>query len=226
MSGPEGSTGNPTLASPLEARDVPLLEALRRGEEAAFVTLLERYHQPLLRLATFFVKNWAVAEEVVQETWLGVFQGIDRFEARSSLKTWIFRILANRAKSRARREGRTPSLSSLATSEIEAAEAAVEPGRFQGAHEELPNHWASPPKSWGENPEKRLLAQETRAQIQTAISTLPEAQQVVITLRDVNQLTPEEVCNILEISETNQRVLLHRARSRVRRVLEEHLTKE
>ena len=228
MSGREGSTTNPVPSDPREAaaEDRGLLEALRSGEEAAFATLLERYHQPLLRLATCFVKTQAVAEEVVQDTWLGVLQGLDRFEARSALKTWIFRILVNRAKTRAQREGRMASFSSLATAEIEAVEAAVEPGRFQGAHEALPNHWASPPKHWGDNPEKRLLDHETLAYIQNAIATLPEAQQVVMTLRDVRQWTAAEVCDLLEISETNQRVLLHRARSRVRRALEAYLATE
>lgn len=218
MRGHEGSTTDP--------EDGGLLEALQQGEEAAFAALLERYQQPLLRLATCFVKSRAVAEEVVQDTWLGVLQGLDRFEARSSLKTWIFRILVNRAKTRAQREGRTASFSSLVTVEIEAAEAAVEPGRFQGDHESLPNHWVSPPKRWGDNPEKQLLDHETLVYIQNAMATLPEAQQVVMTLRDVHQWSAAEVCDLLEISETNQRVLLHRARSRVRRALEAYFTTE
>ena len=207
--------------------EVQLLAALRRGEESAFTSLVDRHHNSLLRLAQMYVQSRAVAEEVVQETWLGVLQGLERFEGRSSLKTWIFRILMNRARTRGERESRSIPFSALAGPDSDPAEAAVEVERFleRGHSDWRPDwdhHWASPPKSWGENPEERLLAKETRAHLQRAIEALPATQREVITLRDVEGWTSEEVCNVLGVSETNQRVLLHRARSRVRRALEQH----
>ena len=201
-----------------------LVEALRRGDEAAFVTLLERYHGALVRLATVYVGDRVVAEEVAQETWLGVLQGLDRFEARSSLKTWIFHILTNRAKTRAQREGRSVPFSALWDPDTAPAEPAVEPERFLPAdHSRWPRHWASRPRRWDDTPEERLLARETGAYLQQAIAALPPSQREVLTLRDVEGWTSAEVCNVLGISETNQRVLLHRARSKVRRALERYL---
>jgi RNA polymerase sigma-70 factor (ECF subfamily) len=203
--------------------DVTLLAALRRRDEAAFVGLVERYQRPLLRLALYYVPSRAVAEEVVQDTWLGVIQGMDRFEGRASIKTWIFQILVNRARTRAVREGRTIPFSAFAREAEDGSEPAVAPERFLGAdHPDWPHHWAIPPHSWDESPETRLLASETMELVAAAIAALPPAQQQVITFRDVEGWTAEEVCNVLEISETNQRVLLHRARSRVRAALERH----
>jgi RNA polymerase sigma-70 factor (ECF subfamily) len=213
------------LGSSAPTEELQLVDALRRGEEAAFMELVARHHNSLLRLASFFVSNRAVAEEVVQETWLGVLQGISRFEGRSSLKTWISRILVNRARTRAQREGRMVAFSSLLPSEVESDEPALESSRFLGPQDSLPGHWALPPQSWGEDPEKKLLARETREQIQKAIRALPQGQRLVITLKDINGCTSEEVCSILGVSETNQRVLLHRARSRVRRELEKYFEK-
>ena len=211
-----GATG---LAAP--ENESSLVEALRNREEAAFETLLDRYHAPLMRMATLYVPNRAVAEETVQETWLGVLQGLHRFEGRSSLKTWIFRILINRAKTRGQREARSIPFSVQWDKDTHPAEFAVEPDRFLApTHPQWPDHWGSPPQSWGESPEDRLLSQETRAHLQQAIEALPPAQQEVITLRDVEGWTSEEVCNVLGLSGTNQRVLLHRARSGVRRALE------
>jgi RNA polymerase sigma-70 factor, ECF subfamily len=204
--------------------EAELVEALRGGDETAFVALLEQYHSSLVRLAMLYVPSRAVAEDVAQETWLGLLRGIDRFEARSSLKTWLFRILVNRAKTRGEREGRLIPFSALWSAESDPYEAAVEPERFLPAdHPQWPGHWASPPNSWGESPEERLLAGETRAHIDAAIRTLPPAQQEVITLRDVEGWGSAEVCDLLGISEANQRVLLHRARSKVRRALEAYL---
>ncbi len=205
--------------------DLRLLNSLREGDEAAFAEVVERYHFLLLSLARLYVSNRAAAEDVVQETWLAVLAGVDRFESRSSLKTWISRILINRAKTRAKRDGRLVPFSSLLRTELQTAEPAVEPERFQTRGEEFPGHWASPPTSWGDDAEQRLLAQEGLEQIQRAIETLPSAQQTVITLRDVNGWTAQEVCNVLEISETNQRVLLHRARSKVRAACERYFEK-
>jgi RNA polymerase sigma-70 factor (ECF subfamily) len=201
--------------------DQGLIQRLRDRDERAFVTLVERYHAALVRLATVYVHERAEAEEVAQETWLGVLNGIDRFEGRSSLKTWIFHILVNRAKTRAQRSGRTVSLDALEDGETWTA---VDPARFLGPdHPRWPGHWASPPVSWGETPEQRLLAKETRARVREVIDVLPPMQGQVITLRDVQGWTAEDVCTLLEISSENQRVLLHRARSKVRQALEIYL---
>ncbi len=206
-----------------DADEERLRSALLAGDEAAFAELTRRYHSALLRLAMVYVHNRSVAEEVVQETWLGVLRGIDRFERRSSLKTWIFRILTNKAKTRAERERRTIPFSALGSVE-RAGEPAVDPARFlDAAHPRWPGHWASPPQSWDEIPERRLLAKETLATIDAAIEGLPPVQRQVITLRDVAGCTAAEVCELLELSEVNQRVLLHRARSQVRAALERYL---
>lgn len=208
------------------ADEARLLESLRRGDESAFMALLDLHNAALLRLAMVYVRSRAVAEEVVQETWLGVIRGIDSFEGRSSLKTWIFRILANQAKTKALREGRTVPFSSL-ESELDSAEPAVAPERFaDSGHPRWPHHWTTPPVSWEAVPEERLLSSETLSRIQDAIDVLPDAQRTVITLRDVEGWRAEEVCDLLAISEANQRVLLHRARSKVRRALEEYLGEE
>jgi RNA polymerase sigma-70 factor, ECF subfamily len=204
--------------------EAQLVEALRRGDEAAFAALVERYHASLARLAATFVRSGAVAEEVVQETWLSVLRGIDRFEGRSSLKTWVFRILVNTAKTRAVREGRVVPFSSLAD-DAEPGGPAVDSDRFLGPHHpEWPGHWDAPPASWENVPESRLLGREALDLVARAIEELPDAQRQVITLRDVQGFPADEVCSLLELSEGNQRVLLHRARSRVRAVLEEYLS--
>ncbi len=168
----------------------------------------------------------AVAEDVVQETWLGVLQGLDRFEGRSSLKTWIFRILTNRAKTRGTRERRSIPFSSFADPSADGPEPAVDPSRFHGEDDRWPHGWASPPTSWDEVPEDRLLSSETLGKVAEAIASLSGAQREVITLRDVEGWTSAEVCNHLGLSETNQRVLLHRARAKVRSALEEYLQDE
>jgi RNA polymerase sigma-70 factor (ECF subfamily) len=192
-----------------------LVEALRAGDEAAFRTLVAELGPSMLRLARLYVSSGAVAEEVVQEAWLGVLRGIGRFEGRSSLKTWIFTILTNTAKTRGIREGRSVPFSSLGD------EPAVDPERFLGEDTRFPGHWAAPPQRW-EGP-ARLLARETLGVVERAIAKLPPAQAIVITMRDVEGLDAEDVCNALDITETNQRVLLHRARSAVRRALEEYM---
>jgi RNA polymerase sigma-70 factor (ECF subfamily) len=199
-----------------------LLQGLRNRDERAFAALVERYQGSLLRLARLYVPSRAVAEETVQETWLGVLQGIDRFEGRCSLKTWLFKILMNRARTRGVREARTVAVGSTLDMEMETAEPAVPTDRFRGPNDQYPDHWATPPRPWITNPEKSLLAKETKKLLDKAIQDLPAGQREVITLRDVEQWDSEEVCNALGITETNQRVLLHRARSRVRRVLEQH----
>jgi RNA polymerase sigma-70 factor (ECF subfamily) len=208
------------------AEDLRLIEALRSGNESAFVSLIDRYHTSMLRLAMIFVPSQAVAEEVVQEAWMGVLQGLDRFEGRSSLKTWIFRILTNRAKTRAQREGRSVPFSSLSEFTSELHEPAVEPERFKGPDQQWAGHWVSFPRSWDEIPEERIISQETMTCIQEAIDILPPRQREVITLRDIEGCSSDEACNLLGVSEVNQRVLLHRARSRVRRALERYFEEE
>jgi len=210
----------PTGLTPDDAKQ---LRSLRDGDEAAFAALVDRYHGPLLRLAMAFVPSHAVAEEVVQETWLGVLEGLSRFEGRSSLKTWLYRILINRAKTRGVRESRSVPFSPLGASSEDAEEPAVDPARFRSTGYWI-DHWAEPPGLWDDDtPEKLLLSKEGLAQIEKAIAALPPTQRQVITLRDVEGLSSGEVCNILALSETNQRVLLHRARSKVRAALEEYL---
>src|SRR5437016_12442519 len=194
-----------------------LVDALRAGDESAFTRLVEEYGPAMLRVARMFVSSRAVAEEVVQEAWVGVLKGIGRFEGRSSLKTWIFRILTNTAKTRAQREGRSVPFSALASAATDGE--AVDPERFLGDGERFAGHWGAPPRRWG--PEERLVSAEAQEVIDAAIATLPPAQAAVITMRDVEGLDAEEVCNALDLTETNQRVLLHRARSKVRQALEE-----
>lgn len=210
------------------AKERALLVALRAGDEAAFVALVERHHPALLRLARIYVHNGAVAEEVVQDTWIAVLRGLDRFEARSSLKTWIFQILINRARTIAQREGRTIPFSAVWERADEPEEPSVAPERFMAydTPERPAGWWASPPTSWGESPEQTLLAGETRACVAAAIAGLPPSQREVITLRDIEGFSSSEVCEVLEVSEGNQRVLLHRARSRVRQALERYLSQE
>jgi RNA polymerase sigma-70 factor (ECF subfamily) len=159
----------------------------------------------------------------VQDAWLGVLNGIERFEGRSSLKTWIYRILVNNAKTRAVREARSVPFSAFGDDEEGPS---VDPERFLGADERYPGHWALPPRSWSGAPEARLLARETLDVIEQEIENLPPAQALVITMRDVEGFDADDVCNALDISETNQRVLLHRARSKVRRALEEYMNRD
>jgi RNA polymerase sigma-70 factor, ECF subfamily len=204
----------------LSPDDSRLLDGLRAGDEAAFAALMREYGAGMLRVAQMYVSSRAVAEEVVQEAWVGVLKGIGRFEGRSSLKTWLFRIVANTAKTRGIREARSIPFSALG--EGNADEPAVDPDRFLGAGERFPGHWAAPPQNWA--PEGKLLAAETMAVIEREIERLPPVQAAVISMRDVQGFTAEEVCNALDLTETNQRVLLHRARSRVRRALEEYMT--
>jgi len=217
-------TGFGTEPGPVPHQDDPrFLEALRNGDEVAFASLLDQYHGRLLRLAMNFVRGREIAEDVVQETWVGVIEGLDRFEGRSSLKTWIFRILINQAKTRASRENRIVPFSSTENPEDESSESAVDPSRFESAGFWV-GHWASAPRSWDNNtPERLLLSKESREYINKAIESLPPNQRLIVQLRDIEELDSREVCKILKVSETNQRVLLHRARSKVRQALEEYL---
>jgi RNA polymerase sigma-70 factor (ECF subfamily) len=197
--------------------DLDVLARLRAGDERAFEALVSRHYPTMLAIARTHVKTRAVADEVVQETWLGVLQSLDRFEGRSSLKTWIFAILINQAKSRGVRESRTVPFASLA------GEPAVAPERFQAADEPFPGHWRRYPSAWGASPEAVAEDRETVRAAMRAIAELPPAQQAVIRMRDLQGWDSGEVCAALNVSPGNQRVLLHRARSHVRAALEGHL---
>ena len=195
-----------------------LLRALRSGDEAAFSRLVDRYNSPLLRVAMIHVGSRAVAEEVVQETWLAVVKGVDRFEGRSSLVHWIFRIATNIAKTRGERESRCRPFSSFAAADGEEGPS-IDPDRFfPPDHPLYPNHWAVGPTAWTA-PEEGLLSGETRTVILRAVEQLPPAQRTVITLRDLEGWPADEVCEVAGVSAGNQRVLLHRARARVRSAL-------
>jgi len=203
-----------------DADDLQLLRGVRDGDEAAFAELVMRHQGQLLRIAQVYVSSRALAEEVVQETWLGVIRGAERFEGRSSVKTWIFRILANIARTRAKKEARSIPFSSAAGPE-EVDEPLLDPSRFQSAQDPAPNQWSAPPLAWP-TPEDSLLTGEAREMLLKEIEKLPPAQREVVTLRDVQGWSSKEVCNALEISETNQRVLLHRGRTKLRAALEEY----
>ena len=202
------------------ADEIELVARLRAGDEQSFEALVARHYGTMMAVAQTYVKSRAVAEEVVQEAWLGVLQSLDRFEGRSSLKTWILAILVNKAKTRGMREARSVPFASLAP---ERDEPAVEPERFRGPQDAFPGHWRAYPGDWGAAPEVVLEDRETLGVALRAIAALPLAQQTVIRMRDVEGYSSDEVCAALEVSVANQRVLLHRARSRVRAALEAHL---
>jgi RNA polymerase sigma-70 factor (ECF subfamily) len=205
--------------------ELSLIEALRRGDEGAFARLVDQYHATLRRVARLYVSNRAVVDEVVQDTWVAVIQGIWAFEGRSSLRTWIFRILINHAKTRAVREGRAMPFAGVRSDDVGGLEAAVSPERFRLAdHPTEPGHRTSPPRDFAMSPESRVLSREAGEQLQKAIDSLPPNQRLVLMLRDIEGCSTHEMCNALGIGETNGRVLLHRARARVRAALEPYLT--
>jgi RNA polymerase sigma-70 factor, ECF subfamily len=211
----------PALATPLLRRrqapaadadgaDRELLERLRAGEEQAFVLLVSRHHATMLRIAGSFVASPAVAEEVVQDTWLGVLRGLDQFAGRSSFKTWLIRILVNRARTTGMREHRSVAVAD--------AGPVVDRARFDAS-----GAWMSPPQHWVEDSDDRLLAEGLADTIHAALAELPARQRQVVMLRDVDGLSGQEVCEALELSEANQRVLLHRGRSQLRQALESEM---
>jgi len=188
--------------------DSELLLRLRAGDERAFAVLVDRFHEPMLRLATSFVPSRAIAEEVVQDTWLAALRGLAAFEGRSSLKTWLFRILVNRARSTGSKEQRSVPVAD--------PEPAVDPSRFGGD-----GGWADPPEHWIEAAESRMEAGKLADRVRAWIDELPARQREVVLLRDVEGMSSDEVCAVLALTEGNQRVLLHRGRSRLRQLFED-----
>ena len=212
-----GRSSNPSEPGGVNRDDDAVLRGLREGDERVFSALVDRWSGMMLRLAVTHVESRAIAEEVVQDAWLTVLRSLDRFERRSALRTWVLGIVVNLARSRARAERRSiPQPSGWSAP-------AVEPSRFLSPdHPRWPHHWAREPIAWG-TPEQELLAEETRNVMFDAIDGLPAAQREVLVLRDLEGMAAAEVCNILELTDTHQRVLLHRARSRVRNALERYL---
>jgi RNA polymerase sigma-70 factor (ECF subfamily) len=204
--------------------EAAMVEALLRGDERAFEWLVQQHHTTLVRLALRYVRDPAVAEEVAQETWLHVLKGLPRFQSRSSIKTWMTQILMNRARTRARRDRHSMPFTDTWLAALADGEPAVDQDRFFPSDSPYADGWASAPRPFA--PEDRVLAGETQAIVQGAISALPVGQREVITLRDIEGRSAAEVCNTLGVTETNQRVLLHRARSRVRAVLEPYLSEQ
>ena len=198
------------------AADKALVDRILAGEEQAFAELVETHHASMLRLAHAYVSSTAVATEVVQETWMAVLKGLARFEGRAALKTWIFRILTNRAKTRGVKEGRSIPFTAM---EPEDREPAVDPAQFSRK-----GSWTDSPSQWeGTTHEDMLERKQAMQALKEALEHLPPQQRLVVTMRDVEGLDSKDVCNVLEISETNQRVLLHRGRSKLRRLLDGHL---
>jgi RNA polymerase sigma-70 factor, ECF subfamily len=220
----EGPAGPVADARAPFARDMQIVAAILDGDEASFEALVRRYHESMVRIAITFVRSRAVAEEVAQETWMAMLKGLGGFEGRSPLRTWLFRILTKRAITRGVREHRTVPFSALSA---DGDEPVVPAERFLDAdHPLYPGHWATPPRPWDDLPEGRLLARETREQVLAAVDELPPAQRAVIVLRDLQGLDASEVCELLQVSDGNQRVLLHRARAKVRAALEAYFDEE
>jgi RNA polymerase sigma-70 factor (ECF subfamily) len=190
-----------------EDPDADLLARLRSGDEQAFVVLVGRHRDAMLRLAAGYVPNRAVAEEVVQDTWVGLLRGLQGFEGRSSVRTWLFRILVNRARTAGTRERRSVAVEDMGP--------VVDQSRFDQA-----GGWISPPEAWLEQVDNKLVAAKMADRVRSAIEDLPARQREVVTLRDIEGLSSDEVCGVLEISGANQRVLLHRGRSKLRQLLE------
>ena len=217
----DGAPAGTAEAEAAAAEERRLIAGLRDRDEAVYAELVRRWHAPMLRVARMYVRDRAVAEEVVQETWLAVLAGIDRFEGRSALKTWVFRILSNRAQTRGGREARSVPFSALGGDDTD--EPAVPADRFLSSDDPKPRAWATPPRSLANLPVERLETRETLDCIRMAIAGLPDAQRTVIALRDIDGWTAAEVRDALDITDANQRVLLHRARSKVRMACEHDL---
>jgi RNA polymerase sigma-70 factor, ECF subfamily len=206
---------------PVPMSDDVLVAGLRAGDEEAFARVLGEWSRSMIRVARSFVSTDASAEEVVQDTWLAVIQGIDRFEGRSSLRTWVYRILVNTARKRGVREHRSVPWSSLSPTDDDRGPT-VDPAAFRGSDDPYPGGWKTFPEEWAST-ESAVLAGEVRATVTAALDGLPDRQRIVITLRDVLGHSSDEVCQMLDISSANQRVLLHRARAAVRTQLASYL---
>ena len=207
-----------TLSRPLGSADeFEVVAALRRGDEQTFHELFLRNYPMMKRVARGYADSDAVAEEIVQETWVAIVTGIERFEGRSALGTWMFSILLNQAKTHNARERRALPFCSIEAGQTD--EPAVDADRFQTDDDAWPGHWATPPRPW-QKPDRRLLSLEAREHLKHALRQLPERQRLIVGLRDVEGFTAEEVCERLDLSQENQRVLLHRGRSRLRAALE------
>ena len=202
--------------------DAALLARLRDGEEAAFNELVDRYYALTLHVARSYVRSPSVAEEVVQDAWIGVIEGLHRFEGRSSLKNWIVRIAVNKARTRGAREARSVPFSALVTDDDDG----IDPSRFRGPGDAFPGHWTSYPRTWRSLPDEATAMHETLSVVQEAIEALPEMQRLVLTLRDIDGWGSAEIATALGLTDANERVLLHRARTKVRAVLEKHLADE
>ncbi len=200
--------------------DDQIVASLRAGDEHTFRDLYQRHYPAMKRVARSHVDSDAVAEEIVQETWVGILTGIDRFEGRATLGTWIFSILLNQAKSHNARERRTLPFSSISSRDQD--ETAVTADRFQTEDDAWPGHWATPPRPW-QRPDRRFLSLEARERIKHAMAGLPDRQRLIVGLRDVDGLSSREVCGLLGLSRENERVLLHRGRSRLRAALEDYV---
>lgn len=222
----QSTTGTADVGLPIQpasrAGDDELLKRLRAGDETAFGDIVDRWSRTLLRVARGHVSTDASAQEVVQETWLAVIKGLDGFEGQSSLKTWVFRILVNIAKTRGVREARTVPMSSIVLPADEGP--TVDPSRFRGADDQYPHNWTphGAPQPWDGDPARGVLRGEVRGLVAAALDELPERQRTVVLLRDVQDCDSDEVCEILGLSAENQRVLLHRGRARVRAALEDY----
>jgi RNA polymerase sigma-70 factor (ECF subfamily) len=209
---------------PERAADAALVERLRAGDANAFAEIVRAWSPMMLQAASAYVSTDASAQDVVQDTWLAMIRGLDNFEGRSSLRTWVLAILSNIGRSRGAREARILPWSSLGPSDDDGP--AVDPGRFRGPGDHWPGHWAPlhKPRPWPGSPEAEIMIAETRRQLENGLAELPERQRMVVTLRDVHGLSSDEVCALLGLSASNQRVLLHRGRSRLRGLLELHYT--
>jgi RNA polymerase sigma-70 factor, ECF subfamily len=206
------------------AADAALVERLRAGDANAFAEIVRGWSPMMLQAARAYVSTDASAQEVVQDTWLAMIRGLGNFEGRSSLRTWILAILSNIGRSRGAREARTLPWSSLGPPDD--AGPAVDPGRFRGSDDKWQGHWTvlGKPRAWLGSPEEEIMIAETRSQLENGLAELPERQRIVVALRDVHGLSSDEVCTLLGLSASNQRVLLHRGRSRLRGLLELYYT--
>jgi RNA polymerase sigma-70 factor, ECF subfamily len=217
---PDGANTEPKRA------DAALVERLRASDADAFAEVVRAWSPMMLQAARAYVSTDASAQDVVQDTWLAMIRGLDNFEGRSSLRTWILAILSNIGRSRGAREARTLPWSSLGPADDSGP--AVDPDRFRGPDDQWPRHWTQlgKPRPWPRSPEDEIMTADIHSQLESGLAELPEQQRTVVALRDVHGLSSDEVCSLLGLSATNQRVLLHRGRSRLRGLLEVHYTSD